>query len=279
MPVVGPDARGVIVATPDPRAAAMDVLTLRAAGIEGVTATDLGLRLVEAAGGGSPEAAAGTWSLATRRPVIVREGRRLAVGGPDGSAEVLDPPTLSSDLVLGVHPPRRVAVFGGAWIGEGEEGHAEAVELGRRAAEAGVHVVCGGYAGVMEAVSRGAAEAGGVAVGVSIAAWEGVVAPNDHLTHHLVAADLLARFPLLLDADVWVAYPGGVGTLAEVALGWNLMQMSVRPRPLVLVGEGWAEVLATLRERLLVTDPAHLELVRVVGPDEAIEAVLEDVRA
>lgn len=192
---------------------------------------------------------------------------------------MLDPPTLSSDAIFrGSSPPRRIAVFGGAWVKEDEEGYADAVELGRRAAEMGAHVVCGGYAGIMEAVSRGAAGAGGVAIGISIGLWEGRVVPNDHLTHHVTATDLLARFPLLLDADVWVAYPGGIGSLAEVSLGWNLMQESIAPRPLLLVGEGWDAVLATLRERLLIRDPAHLDLVEVVDPREAIGIALGGTR-
>jgi len=274
MTVLGPGARGVVIATPDPRAAAMDRLTLRSAAIPAVLVEDLGLALAAEPDGQDPlSASVSAWSLVTRRTAVAREGDRLAVGRPDGTVDVSEPATFSSDLLAGDPPPRRAAVFGGAWIEEAEPEYAGAVELGRRAAGAGVHLVCGGYGGIMEAVSRGAAGAGGAAVGVSISAWDGRVTPNRWLTHVVAARDLLARFPLLLDADVWVAFPGGVGTLAEVALGWNLMQMSVEPRPLLLVGERWRPMLETLRGELIVTDPAHHDLVRICDPDEAAEIV------
>lgn len=277
MTVLGPGGGGVVVATPDPRAASNDRLTLRAAGIEAATVAELGLSLPDDPQGDDPLAAAvALWSVVTRRPALAREGDRLATSGPDGSVTVSEPATLSSDRVLRAPPPpRRVSVFGGAWTRDDDPAYAEALAFGRRMAEAGVQVICGGYGGVMEAVSRGAAEAGGVAVGIPIAAWEGRVTPNRWLTHRADARDLLARYPLLCDAEAWVAFPGGVGTLAEVAVCWNLLQMSVAPRPLLAVGTPWDRMLRTLRAELEVTDPAHLELVRAV-PDAgaAAEAVL-----
>lgn len=274
MTVLGPGGRGVVIATPDPRSAAMDRLTLRSAGIPAALVEDLGLALaVEPAGDDPLAEAAASWSLVTRRAAVAREGDRLAVGRPDGTVEVSEPATFSSDLLAGDPPPRRAAVFGGAWIEETEPAYAQAVDLGRRAADSGVHLACGGYGGIMEAVSRGVSEASGVAIGISISAWEGQVTPNRWLTHVVSARDLLGRFPVLLDADVWVAFPGGVGTLAEVALGWNLMQMSVEPRPLLLVGERWRPMLETLRGELIVTDPGHHDLVRICDVDEAAEIV------
>lgn len=274
MTVLGPGASGVVIATPDPRAAAMDRLTLRSAGIPAALIEDLGLAMTAESAGEDPlaEAAAG-WSLVTRRGAIARDGDRMAVGSPDGTVEVTQPATMTSALLSGDPPPRRAAVFGGAWIEESEPEYGEAVELGRRAAGAGVHLACGGYGGIMEAVSKGAAGVGGTAIGISIGAWEGQVTPNRWLTHVVAAKDLLARFPLLLDADVWVAFPGGVGTLAEVALCWNLMQMSVEPRPLLLVGERWRPMLEIFRSELIVTDPDHHDLVRICDVDEAAEVV------
>ncbi|HEX6262440.1 MAG TPA: LOG family protein [Actinomycetota bacterium] len=274
MTVLGPGAHGVVIATPDPRSAAMDRLTLRSAGIPAALVEDLGLALVAEPEGDDPLAeAAAAWAVVTRRPAVSRQGDRLAVGRPDGSVEVSEPATFSSELLQGGPAPRRAAVFGGAWIEEGEPEYADAVELGTRAAGAGIHLVCGGYGGIMEAVSRGAAGAGGAAIGISIAAWVGRVTPNPWLTHVVSARDLLARFPLLLDADVWVAFAGGVGTLAEVALCWNLMQMSVEPRPLLLVGERWGTLVEAFRRELIVTESGHHDLIRVCDVDEAAEAL------
>lgn len=273
MTVLGPGGHGVVIATPDPRRASTDRLTLRAAGIEAATLPELGLS-AEAAGE-SPDEAASFWSLVTRRPALTREGERLAIGRPDGKVVALEPPTLDSDLVLrGDPPPRRVAVFGGAWIEEGASDYARAMDLGRRLAEEGVQVVCGGYAGVMEAIARGAGDGRGVAVGVAIEEWADRVTPNRWVTHLAIARNLWARYPILADADAWVAFPGGVGTLAEVAICWNLMQMSIEPRPLVVVGERWGRVLDTLREELILVNPGDLDLVRHVPTAEEAVALV-----
>jgi predicted Rossmann-fold nucleotide-binding protein len=72
-----------------------------------------------------------------------------------------------------------------------------------------------------------------------------------------------------------VAFPGGVGTLSEVALCWNLVQTeSVPPRPLVIVGERWDEALRTFRG-LLLAEQVHFDLVR---PAASAEAAFEAVR-
>jgi predicted Rossmann-fold nucleotide-binding protein len=67
-----------------------------------------------------------------------------------------------------------------------------------------------------------------------------------------------------------VAFSGGVGTLKEVALCWNLVQTgSADPRPLVVVGDRWQALLDTLRERLILTRPEHLDLVHHVDDAES----------
>ena len=61
----------------------------------------------------------------------------------------------------------RVSVFGGSEPKEGMTAYTEAMELGRLLAERRHIVLTGGYIGTMEAVSRGAHEAGGHVIGVT----------------------------------------------------------------------------------------------------------------
>lgn len=274
MTVLGPGARGVVIATPDPEQASADRLALRASGAEAATLSELGL--AAAAPTRDIEESAAFWALATRRPTLAREGDRAVLGRPDETVGALEASDLDPGPMLDGSDrlPRRVAVFGGAWIEPDDSDYTGAMELGRRLAGAGSQVICGGYAGVMEAVSRGATEGGGVAVGIAIEEWSDRVTPNRWITHLAVARNLWSRYPILADADAWVSFPGGVGTLAEVAVCWNLMQMSIEPRPLVLVGEGWARILGRLRRELIVTEPAHWDLVRpVASAEEAAAAV------
>ena len=74
----------------------------------------------------------------------------------------------------------RISVFGGSQPKEQDTAYGEAVELGKLLAQRGHVVLTGGYIGVMEAVSRGAKEAGGHVIGVTcedIEAWR-AVRPN-----------------------------------------------------------------------------------------------------
>ncbi len=71
----------------------------------------------------------------------------------------------------------RVSVFGGSQPKEGDAAYTEAQELGRLLAERGHTVLTGGYIGTMEAVSRGANEAGGHVIGVTCEDIEALAAP------------------------------------------------------------------------------------------------------
>ena len=55
-----------------------------------------------------------------------------------------------------------ITIFGGSLPQTGSKGYQEAYNLGQLLAQAGHSVITGGYIGTMEAVSRGAAEAGGI---------------------------------------------------------------------------------------------------------------------
>src|SRR5512141_3056804 len=86
-------------------------------------------------------------------------------------------------LTLNMQPLIRefmdITVFGGSQPKEGSSAYNEAMELGRLLAQRGHSVLTGGYIGTMEAVSRGASEAGGHVIGVTcedIENWRKVAA-------------------------------------------------------------------------------------------------------
>jgi len=168
---------------------------------------------------------------------------------------------------------RVVAVFGSSRIGPADAEYALAEHLGRLLGERGWTVATGGHDGAMAAVSRGARESGAHVVGVTLPGPQGR-SPNAWVAEERPADDLFARLRMLLDADAWIAVAGGVGTLAEIAVAWNLMQNAhVAPRPLIVVGEGWRAVIDALRESLVV-DAADLAMVTVVPDAEAAIAAL-----
>ena len=137
----------------------------------------------------------------------------------------------------------KITVFGGAQPKEGTAAYEEARELGALLAQSGHTVLTGGYMGTMEAVSRGASENGGHVIGVTcedIEAWRNTKA-NQWVKEERKFKTLVDRMMELIQVnDGAIALSGGVGTLAEITLMWNLLIVeALPPRPLILVGSGW----------------------------------------
>jgi uncharacterized protein (TIGR00730 family) len=140
-----------------------------------------------------------------------------------------------------------VTVFGGSQPKPGDVTYMDAWELGKLLAQAGHTVLTGGYIGTMEAVSRGANEAGGHVIGVTCAdieQWR-PVKPNAWVQEERRFATLQERLnELALACDAAIALPGGPGTLTEIALTWNLMIVHAMPlKPLILTGTGWKSLM------------------------------------
>ncbi len=140
-----------------------------------------------------------------------------------------------------------ITIFGGAQPQAGSEAYEEARLLGSLLAQKGHTVITGGYMGTMEAVSRGAHEAGGHVIGVTcidIENWRGSKM-NAWVKEEIRKQTLLERLHVLIGhCDAAIALSGGAGTLTEISLMWNLMVIESLPRkPLILIGSGWKKTL------------------------------------
>ena len=168
--------------------------------------------------------------------------------------------------------PVEVAVLGSARIAPGDPRHDDARRLGRALAEQDWTVVTGGYGGLMAATASGAADAGGRTVGLPMTPWEHLT-PDAHHGELRWSQDYAQRLAFLLAADVAVALPGGIGTLAEAAGVWAAAQTEPGTARLVLVGPGWQRLIDAFRAELVV-DERDLEVpVWVSGVDEVVSAV------
>jgi uncharacterized protein (TIGR00725 family) len=95
--------------------------------------------------------------------------------------------------------------------------YGKAREVGRLVAERGGTIVCGGRSGVMEAVARGATEAGGIAIG--ILPDEDRKKANEYLTYSIATGTGHARnLAVVCSGDVVIAIGGEYGTLSEIGL-------------------------------------------------------------
>jgi uncharacterized protein (TIGR00725 family) len=130
---------------------------------------------------------------------------------------------------------RQVAVIGAGGAGEDSETWRLAEEVGRRLAEAGAVVVCGGRTGVMAAVARGAAGAGGEVIGVVPGTDPGEANPD---CTHVVATGIghARNLAVVGSGEVVLAIGGEWGTLSEIGHARAIGRTVVALRSWTLVG-------------------------------------------
>ena len=149
---------------------------------------------------------------------------------------------------------RVITVFGSARPKPNHGQYESARVLGAELAEKGWTVCSGGYAGVMEAVSRGAKEAGGRTIGVTARSFSRRA--NAWIDEEIRVGSWQERlFELIARGHGYVVCPGGTGTLAELALVWEMLNKGVmRDKPVALLGEFWQPVIRCVREMELGYD-------------------------
>ena len=173
--------------------------------------------------------------------------------------------------------PMAVTVFGSARTRPGDPEYRRAEELGRALARAGHAVITGGGPGDMEAVSKGAFEAGGQTVGVCIDLPH-EEKPNPYLTHTISFRYFFVRKVMFVKySKAFVILPGGFGTLDELFEALMLVQTQKVPAfPVILAGDGfWDGLLGWLSSSLLrrgMIGPEDLRLLqRANTADEVVQ--------
>lgn len=175
----------------------------------------------------------------------------------------------------------RVGVFCGVGLGRRPAYREAAVALGTALARRGIGLVYGGAAdGMMGAVAGGALAAGGAAVGVLPAALLAREPPHSGLTRLHVVGGLAERKARMAElSDAFVALPGGLGTLDELAevLAWARLGLHAKPIGVLNIAGFYDPLLAFFAQAAQedFVAPEHACLV-VVGtePEELLEALV-----
>lgn len=175
-------------------------------------------------------------------------------------------------------PPRRpvVAVFGSSTVTPADSAYRLAHDLGVELARAGADVMTGGYSGTMEACSKGANEAGGHVIGVTVELFERRGPVNRWVKQRIHTPHLYERLQRLVEhASGFIALPGSIGTLNEVFLTWTLLSVSGRPgAPLVLLGDHWDGFLDSLKHPDMVLPHLFDYVETARTPRDAVAQVL-----
>jgi len=143
---------------------------------------------------------------------------------------------------------RVITVFGSSRPREDDADYREAFLLGLELGKAGFDVCTGGYGGVMEAVSRGAKCRHTMTYGVTAEFFK--VRANQWIDREIRMDSWQQRlFELIRIGDGFVACKGGTGTLAEIAVVWEMLNKSViQEKPFVVLGDFWLPILERVRE-------------------------------
>jgi len=176
--------------------------------------------------------------------------------------------------------PKAVSVFGSARTPPDHPEYAQAREIGAALAAAGYAVITGGGPGTMEAVNRGAFEAGGISVGL------GIELPfeqrlNDWINIGLNFRYFFARKTMFVKyGQAFVIMPGGFGTLDEMFEALTLVQTQKVTRfPVVLVGSAyWQGLLDWLRSSALTEGKINAVDLELLCVTDDIDELIGHIR-
>lgn len=143
-----------------------------------------------------------------------------------------------------------ITIFGSSQPVEGDEQYEFAYRLGSELAKNNCSVCTGGYGGIMEAVSKGAVENGGKAIGITLNYVNSK--GNKYLTEYFGCDTLFDRVLKLLQyGDGYVVLQGGTGTMLELASLWEFMNKGlIGIKPAVCHSEIWKEIVATMEKQI-----------------------------
>jgi len=223
-----------------------------------------------------------------------RRAETISLSNEDGVKQVL------VDSILGLwdvvnnltrlRPSRReryrVTIFGSARARPGTFAYEETKRVATVLGALGCDIVTGGGPGLMQAANEGAAASGGrsqsLGIRVDLPFEQDVNAFVGQAFEHRTFFTRLHQF--VLASDAFVVAPGGIGTVLEMTMIWQLLQVRhLTDTPLILVGRMWPGLVEWARTSMLSTDPPlaspeDMGIPRCVASGDEAIAVLREHR-
>jgi uncharacterized protein (TIGR00730 family) len=173
---------------------------------------------------------------------------------------------------------RSVTCYGSARLREGSTYYEKARRITHRiASELGYTVVTGGGPGIMEAANRGAFEAGGNSVGLSIRL------PHEQSSNPYTTVEIpfyyffTRKTSLSFASEAYIAFPGGFGTFDEMFEILTLVQTGkVPPVPIIFVGTEFWQPIDTVIRQVLLESPADVSLYTITDDEDQILDIVKN---
>ena len=151
----------------------------------------------------------------------------------------------------------RVTIFGSARLQPGSFGYEETRRTAAALADMDCDIITGGGPGLMQAANEGAAASGrseSIGIRVDLPFEQNVNAFVTEAFEHRTFFTRLHQF--VLTSDAFIVAPGGIGTVLEMMLIWQLLQVRHRQEtPFILVGKMWPGLVEWARSSMLSADP------------------------
>lgn len=177
-----------------------------------------------------------------------------------------------------------ITVFGSARFKEGHPYYELGKKTGKLIAQQGFTVMTGGGPGIMEAVNRGAKEAGGFSVGCNITIPH-EQNPNPYLDRVITFYYFFARKVMMMKyAYGFVILPGGLGTLDELSEILELIQTGKNHDfPVVFMGkEHWKGFFDWIQNTLVLSGAVSRDSLNFIhltdDPNEVMQILRESAQ-
>lgn len=177
----------------------------------------------------------------------------------------------------------RVTIFGSARAKPGTVAYEETKRAAKELAKMGCDIITGGGPGLMQAANEGVENSGASeSVGIRVdLPFEQEVNPFVELAfEHKTFFTRLHHF--VLASDAFIVAPGGIGTVLETMMIWQLLQVRhLEDTPLILVGKLWPGLVQWVRDSMLSFETPLINAedvnipVCVSNADEAIAVIRE----
>ncbi len=181
----------------------------------------------------------------------------------------------------------RVTIFGSARAQPGSFAYEEVKRVATALADMGCDIITGGGPGLMQAANEGASAAHApernqsIGIRVNLPFEQEVNPFVEQAFEHKTFFTRLHHF--VLASDAFVVVPGGIGTVLELMMIWQLLQVKhVQGAPLILVGKMWADLVDWASDHLLtpqmpLASPEDIAIpVCVNSADEAIALIRQN---
>jgi uncharacterized protein (TIGR00730 family) len=150
----------------------------------------------------------------------------------------------------------RVTIFGSARAKPGTYVYEEVKRVATELADMGCDIITGGGPGLMQAANEGAKAAGvpernrSIGIRVDLPFEQNANPFVEEAFTHKTFFTRLHHF--VLTSDAFVVVPGGIGTVLELTMIWQLLQVRhLHETPLIVVGTMWAELIEWAKRNLL----------------------------